>query len=81
MPRIDVEPNPAVEGWPVTITVEGAGPWLIAREPDGAVTEYQPDAQGQIELLTPPGTSGQSFTVTNSGTPPDSARIDIVSQD
>jgi hypothetical protein len=78
MTRIDVEPNPAVEGQPVTITVEGPGPWLVMGDPDGEVREHEPDSQGQIELTAPPGASGGTFTVMNSADPPVSQRVDIV---
>jgi hypothetical protein len=80
MGRIDVSPDPAHEGQPVTITVTGPGPWLISRNPDGEIREYQANASGQIELTAPPGAGGESFTILNSEDPPAQARIDIVSQ-
>lgn len=76
---IVVDPNPAVEGQPVTITVTGPGPWYVAGNPSGEVKEYRPDANNEIELLAPPGGAGESFTVTDFGDPPTNARIDIVS--
>ena len=74
---IVVEPNPAVEGQPVTITVTGPGPWYVAGNPSGEITEYQPNPNNEIELLAPPGQAGGSFTITDYGDPPTSARIDI----
>ncbi|MEZ5963852.1 MAG: hypothetical protein R3F56_08415 [Planctomycetota bacterium] len=76
---IKVEPNPAIEGQAVTIVVTGPGPWYVAGNPGGEIVEYTPDANNEIELLTPPGQAGGSFTVTDFGDPPTNARIDIVS--
>jgi hypothetical protein len=77
--RLVVEPDPAIEGQPVTITVTGPGPWTIAGNPDGELREYQPDQNNEIELSAPPGRGGGSFTITDgNGT---SARIDIRSSD
>ena len=76
---IVVEPNPAVEGQPVTITVTGPGPWSIAGNPDGEIKEYSPNQNNEIELLAPPGRAGGSFTITDFGDPPTDARIDITS--
>ncbi|HLU38358.1 MAG TPA: hypothetical protein VK081_03175 [Planctomycetota bacterium] len=77
--RIKVDPNPAIEGQPVTITVTGPGPWFIAGDPDGEIREYQPGPNNEIELTAPPGRGGGTFTITDgNGT---SARIDIESSD
>jgi hypothetical protein len=79
--QLEVEPNPAVEGQPVTITVTGSGPWYIGGNPDGELREYRPDRNQEIELTSPPGTAGGSFTVTDFGDPPTEARVNIVSSD
>jgi hypothetical protein len=76
-PEITIDPNPAVEGQPVVITVAGSGPWYVGRDGSGSVTEVTP-TNGEIELLAPPGTAGQTFTVTDFGSPPTSAPFSIV---
>jgi len=77
--RIVVDPDPAIEGQPVRITVTGPGPWFVAGNPDGEIVEKVPDQNNEIELLEPPGQAGGSFTITDFGDPPTDARIDIVS--
>jgi hypothetical protein len=67
-PQISISPNPAVAGQPVLISVPGPGPWYISVDPDGDVHEYNP-TNGEIEISTP-GTGGQTFTVTDFGSPP-----------
>jgi hypothetical protein len=74
---VSVQPNPPVEGQPVTITVTGPGPFYVSRDPDGDLTRYDADAQGEIELTTPPGAAGQSFTVSNYADPPVDGRFTI----
>ncbi len=66
---VKVQPNPPVEGQAVTITVSGPGPFYVSRDPDGDIVKYTPDAQGEIELSSPPGSAGQSFTVSNYADP------------
>jgi hypothetical protein len=75
---VAIDPNPAVEGQPVRIVVTGPGPWYISRDGSGTLTEVTPH-NGEIELLTPPGTGGQSFTVTDLGEPPIDGSFSIVS--
>ncbi len=67
---VTIDPNPAIEGQPVRITVTGPGPWYISRDGSGTITEVTPQAAGEIEILSPPGVGGQSFTVTDLGDPP-----------
>ncbi|HLU37984.1 MAG TPA: hypothetical protein VK081_01285 [Planctomycetota bacterium] len=76
-----MDPNPAVEGQPVTITVTGPGPWYVVPNPSGEPKEYKPDAHNEIELLAPPGNAGGSFTITDFGDPATEIRVDIVSSD
>lgn len=66
---VKVQPNPPVEGQPVTITVTGPGPFYVSCDPDGPLVKYTPDAHGEIELTSPPGSAGQSFTVSNYADP------------
>jgi len=77
---IRIDPDPAVEGQLVTITVPATaqGPWYVSLDPSGEVTEVTPDAQGQVEIM-PPGGGGDSFTVTNFDDPPTGSSFDIVS--
>jgi hypothetical protein len=77
--EIRVEPNPAIEHQPVTITVTGPGPWYMAGNPGGELREVIADGNNEIELAAPPGEAGASFTITDFGDPPTNARIDIVS--
>lgn len=77
--EIKVEPDPAIEGQPVTIIVTGPGPWYVAGNPGGEIVEHRPDNNNEIELLAPPGQAGSSFTITDFGDPPTNVRIDIVS--
>ena len=65
---IRIEPNPAVAGGLVTINVTGPGPWYVAADPSGELTEISPDANGEVEIRTP-GSSGGTFTVTNATEP------------
>ena len=75
---IRIEPDPAVEGQYVTITVTGSGPWYVARDPGGELTEITPNANGEVEIVTP-GSSGGTFTVTNTTEPIVSNSFAIVS--
>lgn len=77
---ISIEPNPAVEGQPVRIIVSGPGPWYISRDGSGVITELRPNASGEYELAAPPGSGGESFTITDFGNPPAAAGFPIVSQ-
>lgn len=74
---VTVNPNPPVEGEALTITVTGPGPFYISRDPDGDLVKHTPDAQGEIELSAPPGSAGQSFTVSNYADPPVDGRFTI----
>lgn len=74
---VTVEPNPPIEGQGVTITVTGSGPFYINLDPDGDLVAYSPDSHGEIELLQPPGSAGQSFTVSNYDDPPVDGRFTI----
>lgn len=75
---IRIEPDPAVEGQLVTITVTGQGPWYVARNPSGELVEIQPDANGEAEIATP-GVGGETFTVMNTSEPFVNEFFDIVS--
>lgn len=77
---VTIDPNPAVEGRPVRIVVSGPGPWYVSLDGSGTITEVTPQANGEIELLSPPGAGGQSFTVTDLGDPPVDGSFPIVSQ-
>lgn len=74
-----IDPDPAVEGQMVTITVPATaqGPWYVSLDPSGTLTEVTPDAQGQIEIMTP-GRGGDTFTVTNFDDPPTGASFRVV---
>jgi hypothetical protein len=72
--EINVDPNPAVEGQPVTITVTGPGPWYVTGNPNGDIVEYTPNQNLEIELASPPAGAGASFTVTDFGDPPSDVR-------
>lgn len=76
---ITVRPNPPIEGQTVIIQVPHAGPWFIARDGSGAVTEYTANARGEIELPAPPGQGSDTFTVTDYGDPATDANFPIVS--
>lgn len=75
---IRIQPDPAVEGQLVTITVTGTGPWYVARDPSGQLTEITPDANGEAEITTP-GVGGETFTVMNTSEPFVNEFFDIVS--
>ena len=77
---VTIDPNPAVEGQPVRIVVTGPGPWYVSLDGSGAITEVTPQANGEIEILSPPGAGGESFTVTDLGDPPVDGSFPIVSQ-
>lgn len=76
---VTIDPDPAVEGQPVSIKVNGPGPWYISLDGTGTITEITPQTAGEIELATPPGVGGQSFTVTDLGDPPVDGSFPIVS--
>ncbi|MEZ5965843.1 MAG: hypothetical protein R3F56_18555 [Planctomycetota bacterium] len=78
---IRIDPDPAIEGQLVTITLpaSASGPWYVSLDPSGTVTEVTPDGDGQVEIMAP-GVGGESFTVTNFDDPPTGASFDIVSQ-
>jgi hypothetical protein len=74
---VTAEPNPPIEGQGVTLTVTGRGPFYMSRDPDGDLIELTPNSDNVIELGQPPGTAGQTFTVTNFGDPPVEGRFTI----
>lgn len=78
--HIRIEPDPAVEGQLVSITVTGTGPWYVARDPSGELTEITPDANGEVEIRTP-GVGGETFTVMNTSEPYVNDFFDIVGQE
>jgi len=78
MSGVRISPDPAIEGQLVTIILEGSGPWYMARDPDGDLIELQPDANGEAEVQ-PPGSGGDTFSVTNFGDPPLDGNFHIVS--
>jgi len=77
---IRIDPDPAVEGQPVTITVVGTGPWYVAQDPSGDLVEIKPDANGEVEMTTP-GAGGGTFTVMNGSEPYVNDFFDVVSQE
>lgn len=75
---IHVDPDPAIEGGLVTITVSGNGPWYVVRNPTGEPVPITPDANGEAEI-TVPGVGGETFTVMNTSEPYQSDFFSIVS--
>jgi hypothetical protein len=76
--EIVIEPNPAIEGGTVTITLPHGGPWYVSLDPSGQVTRIEPDDNNQVEIAAP-GKGGQTFTVADLSDPMTSASFDIVS--
>lgn len=65
---IHVQPNPAPEGGSVTISVTGSGPWFVVDDRNGSIVELEINADGSVTIPVPvPG--GETFTVTDLGTP------------
>ena len=76
---ITTQPNPPVENQSLVIVVPHPGPWSISLDGSGVITEVTADERGQIDLPAPPGVGGQSFSISDGGTPPVDANFDIVS--
>jgi hypothetical protein len=76
---IVVDPNPAIEGSPVTITVSGPGPYSWAVSPTGEwqTVPIDPETQrGQIVL--PAGSGGHVLQISDLAIPnSDSAAVNI----
>jgi hypothetical protein len=66
---IVVEPNPAAEGQPVSIHVDGAGPhyWRTG-DLDWAKIPIDPET-GRGSLTMPPGTGGDTLLISDLRTP------------
>lgn len=75
--NITTVPNPPVEGQSVVITVPHSGPWLISRDGSGEYSEVTADSRGEIDLPAPPGTGGQSFTISDGRDPPTHASFTV----
>jgi hypothetical protein len=79
---IIVDPNPATEGQPVTITVEGSGPyeWSVFGDEWQPLTIDPETRQARITL--PPGSGGGVLVVSdNRGPGSDTSSIPINSSD
>jgi hypothetical protein len=78
-----VEPNPAVEGQPVTITVDGPGPysWSVDGQTAWERLPIDPETrQGRITL--PPSSGGSVLNVSDHNLPaPDGADVNINAPD
>ena len=70
-------PNPPVEGQSVVISVPHSGPWVISLDGSGVGTEVTANERGEIDLPSPPGGAGQSFTISDGRSPATDARFDI----
>lgn len=75
---IRIDPDPAREGQPVTITFPHGGPWFVGVDPDGEVLEVSPGEDLQAEIAIP-GEGGETFTVTDLRDPPTEGNFNIVS--
>ena len=79
--NITITPNPPVVGQSVVISVPHAGPWTISLDGSGVGTEVTPNERGEIDLPSPPGRGGQSFTISDGRTPATDASFDIESNE
>lgn len=76
---ITIDPDPAIEGRLVRISLPDGGPWYISLDPSGEVQRL--NVTGREAEVVAPGVGGQSFTITNLGSPLVGAGFDIVSTD
>jgi hypothetical protein len=79
---IVVEPNPAVEGQPVTVRVDGSGPyfWRVSGEEWTEVAIDPETGQGRIDV--PPGSGGDTLVVSDRERPnPDNAEVPVNASD
>lgn len=79
MPGGDITtvPSPPIEGQGVVIYVPHDGPWWVSLDGSGVLTEVRPDSRGEIDLPAPPGSGGQTFTVSDRGDPSTAASFEI----
>ena len=66
---IVVEPNPAIEGQPVSVSVDGPGPhyWRVAGQEWQEVPVDEETGRGRIDV--PPGTGGGVLDVSDRRSP------------
>lgn len=81
--EIKVDPNPAVEGQPITITFPGPGPWFIRRDgTSGGWDKVAIDPETNTARLdAPPGQGGDSFSISNLEIPETGINVPINSGD
>ncbi len=78
---ISTRPNPPMEGQTLIITVPHSGPWYVSLDGSGRSQELRANERGELELPSPPGRGGETFTVTDYRDPPTDGNFEITSQD
>lgn len=79
--EFEVQPDPPVEGQPVTITFPGPGPWYVREDGStGGWTEVHVDPESNTARLdAPPAMGGGSFSVSDLEIPESATSVSVTS--